>query len=120
MEREIATVCRKLAKLCLQNENDRSPVLVDEDLVENLLGPRKFTHETAEAGHRVGVTTGLVWTESGGEIISVEATMMKGNQQLILTGSLGEIIRESAQTALSYVRSHAEDFSLRPRFFRGT
>ncbi len=118
-DREIATVCRKIAKLCLKNENDRSPIIVDEELVESLLGPRKFTHETAEAQLRVGVTTGLVWTESGGEIISVEATMMKGSQQLILTGSLGEIIRESAQTALSYVRSHAADFSLDPDFFEG-
>ena len=119
LEREIATVCRKLAKLCLQRENDRSSIIVDEDLAANLLGPRKFTHEIAGAELRVGVTTGLVWTESGGEIISIEATMMNGNQQLILTGSLGEIIRESAQTALSYVRSHAEDFSLDPDFFEG-
>ncbi len=118
-EREIATVCRKVARLCVQNENDRSPVVVDEKLVENLLGPRKFTHEIAEAGHGVGVTTGLVWTEFGGEIISIEATMMKGNQQLMLTGSLGEIIRESAQTALSYIRSHAESFSLAVNFFDG-
>ena len=119
-EREIATVCRKLARLCLQSENDRSPVVVDEKLIENLLGPRRFTHEIAEAGHRVGVTTGLVWTEFGGEIIFIEATRMKGNQQLILTGSLGEIIRESAQTALSYIRSHARDFSLDPDFFEGS
>jgi ATP-dependent Lon protease len=119
LEREIAAVCRKLAKLCLQRENDRSAITVDEDLAANLLGPRKFAHEIAGAELRVGVTTGLVWTESGGEMISVEATMMKGSQQLILTGSLGEIIRESAQTALSYVRSHAEDFSLDPDFFKG-
>ncbi|MGA2027353.1 MAG: endopeptidase La [Syntrophobacteraceae bacterium] len=119
-EREIATVCRKLARLCLQSENDRTPIVVDEKLIENLLGPRRFTHEIAEAGHRVGVTTGLVWTEFGGEIIFIEATRMKGNQQLILTGSLGEIIRESAQTALSYIRSHARDFSLDPDFFEGS
>ena len=119
-EREIATVCRKLARLCLQSENDRSPIVVDDKLIENLLGPRRFTHEIAEAGHRVGVTTGLVWTEFGGEIIFIEATRMKGNQQLILTGSLGEIIRESAQTALSYIRSHARDFSLDPDFFEAS
>ena len=117
-ERKIATVCRKVARLSLQNEN-KAPIVVDEKLVESLLGPRKFTHEIAEAGHRVGVTTGLVWTEFGGEIISIETTMMKGNQQLMLTGSLGEIIRESAQTALSYIRSHARDFSLAPDFFAG-
>ncbi len=119
LEREIATVCRKLAKLCLQRENERSSIMVDGNLVESLLGPRKFTHEIAEAGLRIGTTTGLVWTESGGEIISVEATMMRGSQQLILTGSLGETIRESAQTALSFVRSHAEAFSLDPNFFDG-
>lgn len=67
----------------------------------------------------MGVTTGLVWTEFGGEIISIEATSMKGNQQLMLTGSLGEIIRESAQTALSYIRSNAESFSLATNFFEG-
>ncbi len=119
-EREIATVCRKLARLCLQSENDCSPIVVDEKLIEKLLGPRRFTHEIAEAGHRVGVATGLVWTEFGGEIIFIEATRMKGTQQLILTGSLGEIIRESAQTALSYIRSHARDFSLDPDFFEGS
>ncbi len=118
-EREIATVCRKLARLCVKGESDLSPIVVDDRLVESLLGPRRFTHEIAEAGHRVGVTTGLVWTEFGGEIISIEATRMKGSQQLILTGSLGEIIRESAQTALSYIRSHAEDFSLNTDFFEG-
>jgi ATP-dependent Lon protease len=63
------------------------------------------------------VTTGLVWTEFGGEIIFVEAARMKGTQQLILTGSLGDILRESAQTALSYVRSNAEIFNIDPDFF---
>jgi ATP-dependent Lon protease len=66
------------------------------------------------------VTTGLVWTEFGGEIISVEAGIMKGSQQLILTGSLGSVLRESAQTALSYVRSHADEFSIDPNFFGGS
>lgn len=119
LEREIATVCRKVARICLQARDDTSPVIIDEKLVEDFLGPLKFRHEIAEEGHRLGVTTGLVWTEFGGEIISVEATMMRGNQQLILTGSLGSVIRESAQTALSFIRSHASDFSLDPDFFRG-
>ncbi len=119
-EREIATVCRKLARLCLQSEKERSTSIeIDGNMVESLLGPRRYTHEIAEAGQRVGVTTGLVWTEFGGEIISIEATLMKGTRQLILTGSLGEVIRESAQTALSYLRSHAAEFSLDPDFFNG-
>ena len=86
-------------------------------MVERLLGPRKFAHEAAEGRDRVGVATGLVWTEFGGEIIFVEATRMPGAKQLILTGSLGEVLRESAQTALSYVRSHAADLGLDPDFF---
>jgi ATP-dependent Lon protease len=116
LEREIAMVCRKLARICVQGKGTCA-LSVDEDLVEKFLGPRKFSHEVAEAGNQVGVTTGLVWTEFGGEIIFVEATRMKGHKQLILTGSLGTVLQESAQTALSYIRSHAEAFGLNPDFF---
>jgi ATP-dependent Lon protease len=116
LEREIAMVCRKLARICVQSKGTCA-LSVDEELVEKFLGPRKFTHEVAEAGNQVGVTTGLVWTEFGGEIIFVEATRMKGHKQLLLTGSLGTVLQESAQTALSYVRSHAEKFGLDPDFF---
>ncbi len=117
LERHVATVCRKLARLCLQEKGGACPVQVDEALVEQFLGPRKYSHAVAEAKNRVGVTTGLVWTEFGGEIIFVEASQMKGHQQLILTGSLGSVLKESAQTALSYIRSHAAQFSLDPDFF---
>ena len=117
LDREIATICRKLARICLQSKGGACALSVDEVLVEKLLGPRKFTHEVAEAGNRVGVTTGLVWTEFGGELIFVEATRMRGHQQLILTGSLGTVLKESAQTALSFVRSHAAEFGLAPDFF---
>ena len=109
-------VCRKLARICVQSKGTCA-LSVDEELVEKFLGPRKFTHEVAEAGNQVGVTTGLVWTEFGGEIIFVEATRMRGHKQLILTGSLGTVLQESAQTALSYIRSHAEAFGLDPDFF---
>ncbi len=117
LEREIAMVCRKLARIALQGKGASSALSVDEDLVEKFLGPRKYMHEVAEAGNQVGVTTGLVWTEFGGEIIFVEASKMKGHKQLILTGSLGTVLQESAQTALSYIRSHAEQFGLNPDFF---
>jgi ATP-dependent Lon protease len=116
LEREIAMVCRKLARICVQSKGTCA-LAVDEDLVEKFLGPRKFSHEVAEAGNQVGVTTGLVWTEFGGEIIFVEATRMRGHKQLILTGSLGTVLQESAQTALSYIRSRAETFGLDPDFF---
>jgi len=117
LEREIATVCRKLARLCLQDKGQSCALTVNGVLVEKFLGPRKFIHEVAEAGNQVGVTTGLVWTEFGGEIIFVEATRMRGHKQLILTGSLGSVMQESAQTALSYVRSRADKFGLDPGFF---
>jgi ATP-dependent Lon protease len=117
LEREIAMVCRKLARIALKDKGASSALTVDQALVEKFLGPRKFTHEVAEAGNQVGVTTGLVWTEFGGEIIFVEASRMKGHKQLILTGSLGSVLQESAQTALSYIRSHAEQFQLDPNFF---
>ena len=120
LEREIANVCRKLARLSLQDKSKSTALTVDEALVEKFLGPRKFAHEAAEAGDQVGVTTGLVWTEFGGEIIFVEASRMKGHKQLILTGSLGSVMQESAQTALSYIRSHAETFGLDPDFFSGS
>ena len=116
LEREIAMVCRKLARICVQSKGTCA-LSVDEELVEKFLGPRKFTHEVAEVGNQVGVTTGLVWTEFGGEIIFVEATRMRGHKQLMLTGSLGTVLQESAQTALSYIRSHAEAFGLDPDFF---
>ena len=117
LEREIATVCRKLARICLKDEGSSCPSTVDQDLVETLLGPRKFVHEVTAASNRVGVATGLVWTEFGGEIIFVEAAAMEGNKQLILTGSLGSVLQESAQTALSYVRSNAGHFGIDPDFF---
>jgi ATP-dependent Lon protease len=116
LEREIAMVCRKLARICVQDMGTCA-LSVDEALVEKFLGPRKFSHEVAEVDNQVGVTTGLVWTEFGGEIIFVEATRMVGHKQLLLTGSLGNVLQESAQTALSYIRSHAEQFGLNPDFF---
>ncbi len=120
LDREIATVCRKLARLSLRNGDpgEAGPVEVDGAMVEQLLGPRKYAHEIADGKNRVGVSTGLVWTEFGGEIIFVEATIMKGNQQLLLTGSLGDVLRESAQTALSHLRSRADQFGIDPEFFK--
>ena len=90
---------------------------MDVDTVVRLLGPPPFSATAAQAAPKVGLATSLVWTENGGEIIFVEAARMKGNKQLLLTGSLGEVLRESAQTALSYIRSHAEEYSIDPDFY---
>ncbi len=135
LEREIAAVCRKLARIFVQDHvlKDQEPsmpaeeeksdtpapsIVVDEEMVAQFLGPRRYSYMSPETGGRIGVVTGLVWTQFGGEIISIEAAIMKGKEQLLLTGSLGDILRESAQTALSFVRSHAEAFSIDPDFFQ--
>ena len=115
MEREIASICRKVAREKTQDKNER--VQIDEKDVEELLGPRKFFYEVAEEEDRVGVATGLAWTISGGDIIFVEALKMKGKKELILTGSLGDVMRESAQAALSYVRSNAKNFNIPEDFY---
>jgi ATP-dependent Lon protease len=117
LEREIGSICRKIARKVLQQGGKQESLTVNPEMVEEYLGPRKFYYEVAEAKDRVGVATGLVWTETGGEIIFVEATKMRGNKNLILTGSLGEVMQESAQAALSYIRSNAEHFKIDQDFF---
>jgi ATP-dependent Lon protease len=119
LEREIANICRKLARICLKSGGVSAASTVDGAAVREFLGPKKFRHEAAESGNRVGVATGLVWTEFGGEIIFVEAIRMTGSQQLLLTGSLGNVLRESAQTALSYIRANAPSLGIDPDFFFG-
>ncbi len=119
LEREIATVCRKLAKISLESAETQRSVTVDDAHVESLLGPRKFSREVIDGQDRIGVATGVVWTEFGGEIIFVEASRMKGTRQLILTGSLGTVLQESAQIAFSYIRSQADRLNLNPDFFSG-
>jgi len=118
LEREIATICRKLARERVAGYQAKgSPRQLGPADVKKLLGPRRYQRETKYASNRVGVTTGLVWTDFGGEIIFVETSIMPGAQQLILTGSLGAVIKESAQTALSYIRSHARELGIDSDFY---
>ena len=117
LNREVSTLCRKLALQYLKNEGKKSLPIVDEDAITSLLGPRKYRQEAAEGEDKVGVVTSLVWTQFGGQIMFIEALTMRGSTNLILTGSLGEVLRESAQTALSYIRSHAEDLGIAADFY---
>jgi ATP-dependent Lon protease len=119
LEREISSVCRKIAKDFVEHDEDARKITTTPDSIEKFLGPRKYYHEIAEGKDRIGVATGLVWTEAGGDIIFVETARMLGRQQLILTGSLGDVMRESAQTALSYIRSNASKFGITDNFFEG-
>ncbi len=117
LEREIATICRKIAKeVAMGNAPKES---IDEAAVEELLGPRKFFREIAQERDRIGVATGLAWTENGGDIIFIETSKMKGDKGLILTGSLGEVMKESAQAALTYIRTNAPSLHLPENFYEG-
>lgn len=116
LERHIAAVCRKIATELVHNREERR-ITVTPELVEKYLGPRKYYFEVTDREERVGVTTGLVRTEVGGDIIFVEAAKMKGKKELILTGSLGNVMRESAQAAMSYIRSNAPFFNIQDDFF---
>lgn len=110
MQRTIASICRKVAKEITQKKPLRTPIT--PEVVTELLGPRKFHNEVAAENDRIGVVTGMAWTESGGDILFVEATSMPGKAELILTGSLGDVMKESARAALSYIEAHASDFGI--------
>ncbi len=108
LEREIGSVCRKIARRVAEGDGARR-VSVTEPRVRELLGKPRVHHETRRRTSVPGVATGLAWTPVGGEVLFVEATAMSGKGSLMLTGQLGEVMRESAQAALSYVRSHANE-----------
>ncbi len=118
LERKIANVCRKLARLTLANGKSYCKELVDETKVTTLLGPPRFARDVELSRPEIGITTGLVVSGAGGEVIFIESARMNGSGQLLLTGSLGEVLKESAQTALSYIRSRAGDFGIDPDFFK--
>jgi len=110
LEREIATICRKIAKKLIENKIKTTQVGVKD--VAEFLGVEKMDYEKAEEKDMVGVATGLAWTPFGGDIIFIEAALMKGSKNLILTGNLGEVMEESARTALSYIRSNSSHFGI--------
>ncbi len=115
LEREIASVLRKVAKQVA--EGVAGPFLIEASTVHKYLGKPKFLSEAAEKGNRPGVAIGLMWTPAGGEIAFIEATKMQGRRTLLVTGQLGDVMKESAQAALSYIRSKAEDLGINPEFF---
>ena len=116
-ERKIFSVCRKITRKLGKNTIDPDALQITPKAVEELLGPSQYHFEIAGAKDRIGCSTGLAWTETGGEIIFVEATKMMGTNRLILTGSLGDVMKESAQAALSYIRSNTQTFGLAEDFF---
>ena len=106
LKRELAAVCRAVAKDIASEEAD-GKVTIEAESIEDVRGPIKFFQEVAERTAYSGVATGLAWTPVGGEILFIEATMMKGNGKMILTGQMGDVMKESAQAGMSYVRTRA-------------
>jgi ATP-dependent Lon protease len=128
VERELASICRKAAKEIVlgrrkngaaKKKKANEGILVTEELIEHYLGVPKFRKKEAERQARVGSVTGLAWTSVGGEILNVDVTIMSGAQKLTLTGQLGDVMKESAQAALSYIRSNARVFGVNPEFSKG-
>ena len=112
LERTITTVMRKVAREIVTEETPDLKVEVTPSNLSDYLGPAKWTRTKAEERDEVGVATGMVWTQIGGDIVSVEATTMQGEGKLNMTGQLQEVMRESVQTAVAYIRSRAESFGL--------
>jgi len=117
LEREIANICRKVTKEIVETGKE-GPYLITAKNIEKYLGPEKYTSLEIEKVNKIGVATGMAWTEYGGEIIFTEVLTMKGKGDLILTGQLGDVMKESARAALSYVRAHSEELGINPDFYK--
>jgi ATP-dependent Lon protease len=115
LDREIAAVCRKVARQIAEGDVTSTEVVADD--LYKYLGPPRFPFGAEELVDQVGVATGLAWTEFGGDTLAVEATLMDGKSDVILTGQLGQVMQESARAALSYARSHARELGIDPKRF---
>jgi len=115
LERHVAAVCRKVARQVAEGRKGKVRIIASS--LEAFLGPAPATREDALSTDQVGVATGLAWTEAGGDVLFIEATTMRGRGGLILTGQLGDVMKESAQAALSFARTHAHDLGLEPEYF---
>ena len=117
LERELATLCRKVARRKASGRL-KGPVTVTDKNLAKYLGPARYTDSEVEQKSRVGVANGLAWTETGGELLTIEVTILPGRGELMLTGKLGDVMRESGQAALSYARSRASALGLDKWFYR--
>ena len=117
LEREIAAICRKVAVEVVKKDRN-AHIQVGTKSLHKYLGPERFRYGKAEAEQKIGVATGLAWTELGGELLAIEVTIMPGKGQLTITGKLGDVMQESAQAAMSYVRSRAMELGLERDFYQ--
>ncbi|MBI2026241.1 MAG: endopeptidase La [Deltaproteobacteria bacterium] len=115
LEREIASICRKVARKCAEGIEKKSVISLQD--LPKYLGPARYLREEEQLLDEIGVATGLAWTEVGGETLFVESSKMRGKNILTLTGQLGDVMKESAQAALAYARSHAKQLKFDEKFF---
>lgn len=120
LERQIANVCRKVARRVVSNGRKRTRLVVGEAQLVELLGPPPYSELKVATQPRPGVAIGLAWTPSGGDILTIETTKMKGKGALTLTGQLGEIMQESAQAAFTYLRAHARELRISGEFWKSS
>lgn len=116
LERKIAAICRKAAKDIV--ENGKTSITVNEKLLKEYLGGRIFIYDHAPESNMVGMATGLAWTEVGGDTLAIEVNTMKGTGKLELTGNLGDVMKESARTALSFIRANSDELSIDADFYK--
>lgn len=115
LERALGSICRKVARKVA--EGRKKQTVIEKKSVKEFLGPVKFYSEVAERTGEIGIATGLAWTRAGGEIIFVEATKMPGKKSLTLTGQMGDVMQESAEAALSYIRANADRLGIKKQFY---
>jgi ATP-dependent Lon protease len=114
LERQVAGICRQVARKVVEGEKEL--LKITSENIHEYMGPGKFRYGLASENDEIGVSTGLAWTEVGGDVLSVEVTVLPGNGKLLLTGQLGDVMKESAQAAVSYVRSRADVLGIDPKF----
>jgi len=117
LEREISSICRKIAREVLKHKHDKG-FKVTATAILRYLGPPRFRHGQIEEKDQIGIVTGLAWTQVGGELLSVESLIMPGKGELMITGKLGDVMKESAQAAVSYVRSRGERLMIENEFHK--
>jgi len=117
LEREIASICRKIAKELVSN-GYKKKIAIAAQSIPKYLGVPKFRHGETEGKNEIGLTTGLAWTEVGGELLSIESSIMEGTGKMVMTGKLGDVMQESVQAALTYIRARAEKFGLPKNFYK--
>ena len=116
LERKIGQICRKAAREIMENNQDR--VVVNNKNLENYLGKARYNYLMANKKNEIGIARGLAWTQVGGDTLQIEVNVMPGKGELVLTGQLGDVMKESAQAGISYIRSVADKYGITPEFFQ--